>query len=66
MKAPLNPTRFHTPVKHYHRVRLPEAGWDSWIGEEKAAKKAKSKVPMKIGTGILVIVLIAAAAYFLA
>ena len=38
MKPPITPTRFRTPVKHYHRhAENRSRTWDSWVGGERSS-----------------------------
>ena len=67
MKAPLTPTRFHTSVRHYHRVRSDQPGaWNSWVGSEPYPKKKRRslKKPLIAGAVLLLLLAIGVGVYF--
>lgn len=56
MKAPLTPTRFRTPLKHYHRQRFEESSaWETWIGSDTKSKKRKILPKLMIVLAVLAI-----------
>ena len=56
MKPPSNPSRFRTPVRHYHRHSQSQgSSWDAWVGAEQKAK-AKSRFVIPILSLVVLLV----------